>query len=183
MARAKKPAAAVDAAKVEETTKNTPVEKVTAEKPVAETVVEKIIGTGVEDIPAVSEHALKEDVSSKPEESVTAAEVIEEHYDGPLAQEEIIEKEDLAVIEKEMPSTEESLEEEEKVKDVPEDEGMDEQAETAPENESIYSFSVEKLEAYLASDKEQDKIVQESRGGNFVSSKDRVIYVPITLFK
>lgn len=53
------------------------------------------------------------------------------------------------------------------------------EAEAAPK----YNFSEEKLEAYLASQKDQDKIIQISRGGNFVSSKDHTVYVPITLFK
>jgi len=48
---------------------------------------------------------------------------------------------------------------------------------------SKYNFSEEKLDAYLASSKEQDKIIQISRTGNFVSAKDHTIYVPITLFK
>lgn len=46
-----------------------------------------------------------------------------------------------------------------------------------------FVFSEEKLKAYLASYKEQDKVMQVSRGGNFVSTKDHTIYVPITLFK
>jgi hypothetical protein len=44
-----------------------------------------------------------------------------------------------------------------------------------------YDFS-ERLEEYLLSAKPQDKIIQESQGGNFISNMDHTIYVPISLF-
>jgi hypothetical protein len=34
----------------------------------------------------------------------------------------------------------------------------------------------------ILSAKPQDKIIQESQGGNFISNMDHTIYVPISLF-
>jgi hypothetical protein len=45
-----------------------------------------------------------------------------------------------------------------------------------------YDFSAKRLEEYLLSAKPQDKIIQESQGGNFISNMDHTIYVPISLF-
>jgi hypothetical protein len=43
------------------------------------------------------------------------------------------------------------------------------------------SMIAKRLEEYLLSAKPQDKIIQESQGGNFISNMDHTIYVP-TLF-
>lgn len=40
-----------------------------------------------------------------------------------------------------------------------------------------------KLEEYLSGFKDTDRIIQESRGGNFVSVNTREVYVPLSLFK
>jgi hypothetical protein len=42
-------------------------------------------------------------------------------------------------------------------------------------------ISLKRLEEYLSA-KPQDKIIQESQGGNFISNMDHTIYVPISLF-
>jgi hypothetical protein len=57
--------------------------------------------------------------------------------------------------------------------DMPEDPGA--------ELSGKYDFS-KRLEEYLLSAKPQDKIIQESQGGNFISNMDHTIYVPISLF-
>ena len=48
--------------------------------------------------------------------------------------------------------------------------------------EMKYNFSAEVLEDYLSSYKAEDKIIQESIGGNFVSNRDHSVYVPLSLF-
>jgi hypothetical protein len=50
------------------------------------------------------------------------------------------------------------------------------------DSEVKYKFSAEVLEEYLSSYKAEDKIVQESIGGNFVSNRDHSVYVPLSLF-
>jgi hypothetical protein len=42
-------------------------------------------------------------------------------------------------------------------------------------------ISAKRLEEYLLSAKPQDKIIQESQGGNFISNMDHTIYVPISI--
>lgn len=51
-----------------------------------------------------------------------------------------------------------------------------------PVEDSKYTFSESVLNDYLESDKQDDRIVQESRLGNFVSNRTREIYVPLSLF-
>lgn len=63
------------------------------------------------------------------------------------------------------------------------DNNADENNGNNPESLPKYTFSEKVLDEYLASTKQEDRIVQESRGGNFVSNKTHVIYVPITLFQ
>jgi hypothetical protein len=48
--------------------------------------------------------------------------------------------------------------------------------------EGKYDFCPKKLEAYLNSVKQEDKIIQASVGGNFVSNRDFTVYVPLSLF-
>ena len=48
--------------------------------------------------------------------------------------------------------------------------------------ESKYDFSAEVLDEYLSSHKAEDKIIQQSVGGNFVSIRDHTIYVPLSIF-
>jgi hypothetical protein len=40
-------------------------------------------------------------------------------------------------------------------------------------------ISAKRLEEYLLSAKPQDKIIQESQGGNFISNMDHTIYVSL----
>jgi hypothetical protein len=98
----------------------------------------------------------------------------------------------------ETPEVEEAIvnipEEEEEVSagDEVEEEGIqpgmeDSQDEDMPEDheaefEGKYDFSAKRLEEYLLSDKGQDKILQEFRGGNYISTTDHTIYVPLSLF-
>lgn len=63
------------------------------------------------------------------------------------------------------------------------DNNADESNGNSSESLPKYTFSEKVLDEYLASTKQEDRIVQESRGGNFVSNKTHVIYVPITLFQ
>jgi hypothetical protein len=77
-------------------------------------------------------------------------------------------------------------EEEMQVGDI-QDESQDQESqdEAMPEDPGAelgkYDFSAKRLEEYLLSAKPQDKIIQESQGGNFISNMD-TIYVPISLF-
>jgi hypothetical protein len=48
--------------------------------------------------------------------------------------------------------------------------------------QKIQESMTKRLEEYLLSAKPQDKIIQESQGGNFISNMDHTIYVPISLF-
>lgn len=48
-----------------------------------------------------------------------------------------------------------------------------------PEDTVFFSLSV--LDEYLASHKAEDKIIQESKGGNFVSIHSKEIYIPLSL--
>ena len=52
--------------------------------------------------------------------------------------------------------------------------------EEAPKTD--FKFNAEKLQSYLDSYKDEDKIIQESKGGNFVSNRDHTVYVPLALF-
>jgi hypothetical protein len=75
-------------------------------------------------------------------------------------------------------------EEEMQVGDI-QDESQDEsQDEAMPEDPGaeLSGDSAKRLEEYLLSAKPQDKIIQESQGGNFISNMDHTIYVPISLF-
>jgi hypothetical protein len=85
-------------------------------------------------------------------------------------------------IEEDQQEVEEPQDEVEEPQDESQDEAMPEDPGTESELIGKYSFSAEKLEEYLRSDKQQDKIIQESRGGNFVSITDHTVYVPISLF-
>jgi hypothetical protein len=71
-------------------------------------------------------------------------------------------------------------EEEMQVGDI-QDESQDEsQDEAMPEDPELsyqeYDFSAKRLEEYLLSAKPQDKIIQESQGGNFISNMDHTTF-------
>jgi hypothetical protein len=70
------------------------------------------------------------------------------------------------------------------IQDESQDESQDEAMPEDPgaELSGKYDFSAKRLEEYLLSAKPQDKIIQESQGGNFISNMDHTIYVPISLF-
>jgi hypothetical protein len=65
--------------------------------------------------------------------------------------------------------------------------GEEPQVEDSVEAEEVdpelkYDFSAKVLEEYLSSYKAEDKIIQQSLGGNFVSNRDHAVYVPLSLF-
>lgn len=141
--------------------------------PVAEVEAEHVVDTR----PVVEEEEVFTDPAAMAPVDMSveiAAEAIENLPELTSA-EEIIETPDLVV-------EEETVGEDfDKSEDNSQD--LDEETLVAAENEAIYTLSIERLEAYLASDKDQDRIIQESRGGNFISSMTHEIYVPLSLFK
>jgi len=77
------------------------------------------------------------------------------------------------------------MEEKETIAETPpEEEGTMKATPESKEEGPKYVLNTEKLNAYLASAKPQDQIAQITRGGNFISMKDRnTIYIPLTLLK